>query len=76
MGSPTMHFWSGNEACVEGAIMADCKFFAGYPISPSNEIPELLSKRLPEVNGVFLQMEDEWPALVLLSAQVGPAGRL
>ncbi len=74
MGSPTMHFWSGNEACVEGAIMADCKFFAGYPISPSNEIPELLSKRLPEVNGVFLQMEDD---LASIGAVVGAswAGR-
>jgi 2-oxoglutarate ferredoxin oxidoreductase subunit alpha len=53
------HFWSGNEACVEGAIVAGCRFFAGYPISPSNEIPETLSERLPKVGGIFMQMEDE-----------------
>jgi 2-oxoglutarate ferredoxin oxidoreductase subunit alpha len=57
--SPKTYFWSGNEACVEGAIVAGCRFFAGYPISPSNEIPEGLSERLPRVNGIFLQMEDE-----------------
>jgi len=53
------HFWSGNEACVEGAIIAGCRFFAGYPISPANEIPEELSERLPKVGGIFMQMEDE-----------------
>jgi 2-oxoglutarate ferredoxin oxidoreductase subunit alpha len=53
------HFWSGNEACVEAAIAAGCRLFAGYPISPSNEILELLSERLPQVNGIFMQMEDE-----------------
>jgi 2-oxoglutarate ferredoxin oxidoreductase subunit alpha len=53
------HFWSGNEACVEAAVAAGCRFFAGYPISPSNEIPEGLSERLPLVDGIFLQMEDE-----------------
>jgi len=53
------YFWSGNEACVEAAIIAGCRFFAGYPISPSNEIPERLSERLPQVDGTFIQMEDE-----------------
>jgi 2-oxoglutarate ferredoxin oxidoreductase subunit alpha len=53
------YFWSGNEACVEAAIIAGCRFFAGYPISPSNEIPEGLSERLPKVDGIFMQMEDE-----------------
>jgi 2-oxoglutarate ferredoxin oxidoreductase subunit alpha len=53
------HFWSGNEACVEAAIIAGCRFFAGYPISPANEIPEHLSERLPQVDGIFIQMEDE-----------------
>jgi 2-oxoglutarate ferredoxin oxidoreductase subunit alpha len=53
------YFWSGNEACVEAAIIAGCRFFAGYPISPSNEIPEDLSDRLPRVDGIFMQMEDE-----------------
>ncbi len=52
-------FWSGNEACVEAAVIAGCRFFAGYPISPSNEIPEGLSERLPKVGGIFIQMEDE-----------------
>ena len=52
-------FWSGNEACVEAAIIAGCRFFAGYPISPANEIPERLSERLPQVDGIFMQMEDE-----------------
>ena len=55
----TTHFCSGNEACVEAAIIAGCRFFAGYPISPSNEIPEGLSERLPKVDGIFMQMEDE-----------------
>ena len=44
---------------MEAAIIAGCRFFAGYPISPSNEIPEGLSERLPRVNGIFMQMEDE-----------------
>ena len=52
-------FWSGNEACVEGALTAGCRFFAGYPITPANEISEHLSERLPEVGGTFMQMEDE-----------------
>jgi 2-oxoglutarate ferredoxin oxidoreductase subunit alpha len=56
---PSTYFWSGNEACVEAAIIAGCRFFAGYPISPSNEIPEGLSERLPRVDGIFMQMEDE-----------------
>jgi 2-oxoglutarate ferredoxin oxidoreductase subunit alpha len=54
-----VYFWSGNEACVQAAIVAGCRFFAGYPISPSNEIPEGLSEGLPLVDGIFLQMEDE-----------------
>lgn len=53
------HFWSGNEGCVEAAIVAGCRFFAGYPITPANEIPEQLSERLPLVGGIFMQMEDE-----------------
>jgi len=59
MVKPGTYFWSGNEACVEAAIIAGCRFFAGYPISPSNEIPERLSERLPQVDGIFMQMEDE-----------------
>ncbi len=50
---------TGNEACAEAAIIAGMRFFAGYPITPSSEIAEILSKRLPEIGGVFIQMEDE-----------------
>lgn len=49
----------GNEACVEGAMYAGCRFFAGYPITPSTEIAEGMSYRLPQVGGKFIQMEDE-----------------
>jgi len=49
----------GNEACVEGAIAAGMRFFAGYPITPSTEIAERSSLRLPQVGGKFIQMEDE-----------------
>jgi len=49
----------GNEACAEGAIAAGARFFAGYPITPSTEIAETLSRRLPQVGGCFMQMEDE-----------------
>jgi len=49
----------GNEACVEGAIAAGMRFYAGYPITPSTEIAELSASRLPKVGGKFIQMEDE-----------------
>lgn len=49
----------GNEASSEGAIVAGCRFFAGYPITPASEIAEQLSVRLPQVDGTFIQMEDE-----------------
>src|SRR5512137_937619 len=52
-------FVQGNEACVEGALYAGCNFFAGYPITPSTEIAEQLSSRLPKIGGKFIQMEDE-----------------
>lgn len=52
-------FLQGNEACVEGAIMAGMKFYSGYPITPSTEIAELSSVMLPKVGGKFIQMEDE-----------------
>lgn len=53
----------GNEACAEGAIAAGCRFYAGYPITPSSEIAEVLSYRLPAVGGTFIQMEDEIASL-------------
>lgn len=49
----------GNEACAWGALAAGCRFFAGYPITPSTEIAELLARNLPRVGGYFIQMEDE-----------------
>lgn len=53
------HFMLGNYAVVEGALAAGCEFFAGYPITPANEIAERMSERLPTVGGKFLQSEDE-----------------
>jgi 2-oxoglutarate ferredoxin oxidoreductase subunit alpha len=52
-------FINGDIACAEGAISAGCRFFAGYPITPATEIAERMSERLPQVGGVFIQMEDE-----------------
>ncbi|HQB63923.1 MAG TPA: 2-oxoacid:acceptor oxidoreductase subunit alpha, partial [Sedimentibacter sp.] len=49
----------GNEACVEGAIAAGMRFYAGYPITPSTEIAEISSQKLPKLGGKFIQMEDE-----------------
>jgi len=54
-----IRFLQGNEACVEAALYAGLDFFAGYPITPSSEIAELLARRLPEKGGKFIQMEDE-----------------
>ena len=65
---PGKHFMSGNIACAEGALAAGCKFYAGYPITPSSEIMEHMSVRLPEVNGAFIQMEDE---IGSISAMIG-----
>jgi 2-oxoglutarate ferredoxin oxidoreductase subunit alpha len=53
----------GNEAVVEGALRAGCRFFAGYPITPATEISEILSVKLPKVDGTFIQMEDEIASL-------------
>jgi 2-oxoglutarate/2-oxoacid ferredoxin oxidoreductase subunit alpha len=55
----SIRFVQGNEACVEGALYAGLDFYAGYPITPSTEIAELLSERLPQIGGKFIQMEDE-----------------
>ena len=53
------HFFNGDVACAEGAIASGCRFFAGYPITPATEIAETMSSRMPEVQGIFIQMEDE-----------------
>ena len=52
-------FLQGNEAVAEGAIAAGIGFFAGYPITPATEIAEVLSRRIPQTGGKFIQMEDE-----------------
>jgi len=54
-----IRFVQGNEACIEGALYAGLNFFAGYPITPSTELAEHLSVRLPQIGGKFIQMEDE-----------------
>ncbi|MCD7782150.1 MAG: 2-oxoacid:acceptor oxidoreductase subunit alpha [Methanosphaera sp.] len=56
-------FVQGNEACALGALAAGCRFFAGYPITPSTEIAEIMSKKLPTMGGHFVQMEDEISAI-------------
>lgn len=55
----TVKFVQGNEACVEGALYAGLDFYAGYPITPSTEVAEHMSVRLPKIGGKFIQMEDE-----------------
>lgn len=77
------YFVQGNEACSLGAIAAGCRFFAGYPITPSTEIAENLSKLLPKYGGSFVQMEDEiasagaiigasWSGMKAMTATSGP----
>jgi 2-oxoglutarate ferredoxin oxidoreductase subunit alpha len=62
----------GNQACALGAIAAQCRFFAGYPITPSSEIAERMSLELPRVGGVFIQMEDEIASMgAVLGASMG-----
>jgi len=80
---PGVYFLSGNDAVAEGAIIAGCRFFAGYPITPSSEIAERLAARLPQVGGIFVQMEDEiasimsiigasWGGFKAMTATSGP----
>lgn len=80
---PGTHYFSGNEAVVEGAIAAGCRYYAGYPITPSTEIMERVALRLAEVGGVFMQMEDEiasicsvigavWAGAKAMTATSGP----
>jgi 2-oxoglutarate ferredoxin oxidoreductase subunit alpha len=61
------HFMLGNYAVVEGALAAGCDFFAGYPITPANEISERMAARLPQVGGKFLQSEDELCSIFALT---------
>jgi 2-oxoglutarate ferredoxin oxidoreductase subunit alpha len=77
------HFMLGDHACAEGAILAGCRFFAGYPITPATEIAERMSVRLPQVTGKYVQMEDElasmnavlgasWAGVKSMTATSGP----
>ena len=67
-----LRMWQGNHACAEGAIAAGCRFFAGYPITPSTEIAEILARRLPLIGGNFIQMEDEIAAMgAIIGASLG-----
>jgi 2-oxoglutarate ferredoxin oxidoreductase subunit alpha len=77
------HFMNGDEASAEGAISAGCRFFGGYPITPATEIAERMSRRLPEVGGIYIQMEDElasmaailgasWAGVKSMTATSGP----
>jgi 2-oxoglutarate ferredoxin oxidoreductase subunit alpha len=59
MSNHEIRFAMGNEAIAEGAIAAGARFYAGYPITPSSEVAEISSNRLPQVGGIFVQMEDE-----------------
>ncbi|MDK1095833.1 MAG: 2-oxoacid:acceptor oxidoreductase subunit alpha [Actinomycetota bacterium] len=62
----------GNEACVKGALAVGCKFYGGYPITPSSEIAEHMVRAMPEVGGVFIQMEDEIASLAsVIGASLG-----
>ena len=66
----------GNEAIAEAAVQAGCKFFFGYPITPQNQIPEYMSKRLPEVGGTFLQAESELSAINMVYGAAGAGARV
>jgi len=80
---PGKYLLIGNEALVIGALLAKCKFYAGYPITPSSEIMNLMAKYLPLLGGTFIQMEDEiasimaiigesWAGVRAMTATSGP----
>jgi 2-oxoglutarate ferredoxin oxidoreductase subunit alpha len=60
------HYMLGDHACAEGAIAAGCRFFAGYPITPSTEIAEWITRRMPLFGGIYIQMEDELASMAAL----------
>lgn len=66
----------GSEAIAEAAIQAGCRFFFGYPITPQNQIPEYMSKRMPEVGGTFLQAESEIAAINMVYGAAGAGARV
>lgn len=66
----------GNEAIGEGAVRAGCRYFFGYPITPQSELPHYLSKRMPEVGGVYLQSESETAAANMVFGAAGAGARV
>lgn len=66
----------GSEAIGEAAIQAGCRYFFGYPITPQNEIPEYMSRRLPQEDGVFLQAESEVSAINMVYGAAGAGARV
>jgi len=62
------HYLDGDFACAEGALAAGCRFVAGYPITPSTEVVERISRRLPTIGGTFIQMEDELASMAAVVA--------
>jgi 2-oxoglutarate ferredoxin oxidoreductase subunit alpha len=77
------YYFSGNDAAAEGALAAGCRFYGGYPITPSSEMMERMAVRLPDTGGVFIQMEDEiasigavigasWAGAKAMTATSGP----
>jgi 2-oxoglutarate ferredoxin oxidoreductase subunit alpha len=68
----TAQLLQGNHASALGALAAGCRFFAGYPITPSSEIAEFMSRELPKLGGKFIQMEDEIASIAaVVGASVG-----
>lgn len=66
----------GNEAIAEAAISAGCRYFFGYPITPQSQVPEYMSKRLPQVGGCYLQSESEVAAINMVYGAAGAGGRV
>lgn len=69
-------FMTGNEAIAEAAVQAGCRYYFGYPITPQNEIPEYMSRRLPEVGGAFLQAESEVASIYMVFGASGAGARV
>jgi 2-oxoglutarate/2-oxoacid ferredoxin oxidoreductase subunit alpha len=69
---PGLRGIQGNHACAFGALAAGCRFFAGYPITPSSEVAEKMAELLPKANGTFIQMEDEIASMAaVIGASMG-----
>lgn len=75
MSTQRMLLMKGNEALAEAALKAGCRFYAGYPITPQNEIPEYLSRRMPEVGGTFIQAESEIGAVNMVYGAAAAGAR-